>query len=236
MTEDQKKKMMERLKRLLALSRSANEHEAAAALAKAQELMRELAVTEDDLDLADYTMVECLIIVTKPGHRLPIYGGMLANVVEKAFGCKAIFSDTAILWLGPKSKAEISAYSWSVLARLLNTKRAEYIFAAILQEGSPGRRAAKADTYCEGWVYGVSKNIVEEKLSEKEMRLTTLFTSQKFPRLGTMQQRGSGLSASDSSDAWQDGIRDGRKTRLHAGVQADHKEQIRETRYLGAGS
>ncbi|MBO1325282.1 DUF2786 domain-containing protein [Acetobacter sp. TBRC 12305] len=236
MTEDQKKKMMERLKRLLALSRSANEHEAAAALAKAQEMMRELAITEDDLDLADYTTVESLIILIKPGHKLPIYGGMLANVVEKAFGCKAIFSDATVLWLGPNSKAQISAYSWSVLARLLKTRRAEYIFTAILQERNPGRRAAKADTYCEGWVHGVSKNIVEEKLSEKEKRLTTLFTSQKFPRLGTMEQRGSGLSASDSSDAWRDGIRDGQKTRLHAGVQADKKSQIRETRYLGAGS
>lgn len=58
MTEDQKKKMMERLKKLLSLSRSANEHEAAAALGKAQELMRELEITEDDLELVDYATVE----------------------------------------------------------------------------------------------------------------------------------------------------------------------------------
>lgn len=234
MNEDQKKKMMDRLKKLLSLSRSANENEAAAALAKAQALMRELEITEDDLELVDYATVESPVILMRPGHRLPIYGGMLTGTIEKAFGCKAIFSDSTIIWLGPKSKAEISAYSWTVLARLLSSKRAEYSFVIMLQERNPGRRAAKADTYCEGWVYGVGQNIIEEKLSEKEKRLTSLFTKQKFPRLGTMQQRGSGLSSDDSGDAWSDGIKDGKNTRLHSGVQADHKGQIRETRYLGA--
>ncbi|GCE83023.1 DUF2786 domain-containing protein [Komagataeibacter diospyri] len=47
------KAVMERLKKLIALSRSSNAHEAAAALARAQQLMREHKITEDDLVLSN---------------------------------------------------------------------------------------------------------------------------------------------------------------------------------------
>ena len=44
-----KKAVMERLKKLMALSRSSNVHEAAAAMERATQLMREHQITEDDL-------------------------------------------------------------------------------------------------------------------------------------------------------------------------------------------
>lgn len=86
MNDEQKKKLLDRLKKLMALSRSANEHEAASALEKTQALMREFAITEDDLDLADYGTTESPAVFIKSRQRLPIYAGMLCSVIESAFG------------------------------------------------------------------------------------------------------------------------------------------------------
>ncbi|MCI1796572.1 DUF2786 domain-containing protein [Acetobacter lovaniensis] len=52
-----KKAIMERLKKLMALSRSSNVHEAAAAMERATQLMQEHQITEDDLVLSNVT--EC---------------------------------------------------------------------------------------------------------------------------------------------------------------------------------
>ena len=45
--------ILKKIRKLLALSASANEHEAAAALAKAQALMEEHELAERDVELAD---------------------------------------------------------------------------------------------------------------------------------------------------------------------------------------
>ena len=240
MNDEQKKKLLDHLRKLMALSRSANEHEAAAALEKAQALMREFSLTEDDLDLADYGTAESPAVFVKPGQRLPIYVAMLSQVIEYAFGTSAVWDnsgrDTKVIWIGPLSKTEISAYSYTVLARLLQKKRSEYKFVALLQERNSGRREARADTYCEGWVQGVRNNIMPCTPSEKEKKLSDLFTGQKFPFMGKADMRGTGLSASESSDAYSDGLSDGRKTRLQAGMKGEKRSQIKETRYLEFGA
>lgn len=237
MNDEQKNRMMDRLKKLLALSRSANEHEAAAAMSKAQELMRELAISEDDLELTDYAAIEADAFLVRPGFKIPVYVSMLRALITKAFGCTGVWDEQRIkyklTWLGQKSKADVSAYSWEVLARLLKTKRTQYKFTALLGAHTPGKREALADTYCEGWVAGVSNNIIAEHLSDKEQRLLSLFLKQKFPHTEDMKKRGTGLTGSEVNTAYAAGIKEGRKTHLHAGVHTDRKGQVSQTRYLG---
>lgn len=240
MNDDQKARVLERLKKLLALSRSTNEHEAAAAMAKAQQLMQELCISEEELELTDYAAIEAEALLVRPGFKVPVYVSMLRALITKAFGCTGVWDEQRIkyklTWLGQKSKAQISAYSWEVLARLLKTKRAHYKFTALLGAHTPGKREALADTYCEGWVAGVSNNIIAEHLSEKEQRLLSLFMKQKFPHTENMQKRGSGLTGSEVNTAYAAGIKDGRQTNLHAGVQTNRNSQIKQTRYLGASA
>lgn len=238
MNEDQKNKAMERLKKLLALSRSSNEHEAAAALSKAQELMRELSVSEDDLELADYAAIEVDSFLARPGHSIPAYVSLLRRLVTRAFGCDAIWDEQPakyrLTWLGQRSKAEISAYSWTVLARFIKAKRAHYKFAAMLGTHTPGKREALADIYCEGWVSGVSQNILPEGLSDTEQRLLDLFAKQKFPHTTDAKRRGAVLTGQDVNAAYNAGQKDGRKTHLHAGVQNTKRGQVCQTQYLGS--
>lgn len=238
MNAEQKQKAMERLKKLLALSRSANEHEAAAALSKAQELMRDLCVSEDDLELTDYDTAEADGILARPGYSVPVYASLLEELVEKAFGCTAVWDrhkvKCKIIWLGQKSKAEISAYSWTVLARLLKNKREQYKFTHLLGGHTPGKREALADTFCEGWVAGVSRNILQDTTTAKDKRLLDLFLKQKFPNLTDLQTRGAGLTSGQVNGAYTDGMREGRKTHLHSGVQNTKHGQVGQTQYLGA--
>ncbi|MFT8334719.1 MAG: DUF2786 domain-containing protein [Acetobacter orientalis] len=238
MNAEQKKKAMERLKKLLMLSRSTNENEAAAALGKAQELMRELSVSEDDLELTDYTALEADGLLVRPGRSVPVYVMRLEGLIEKAFGCTAVWDrhqvKCKIIWLGQKSKAEISAYSWTVLARLLKNKREQYKFTHLLTGHTPGKREALADTFCEGWVAGVSRNILQDTVSAKDKRLLDLFLNQKFPNLIDLQSRGAGLTSGQVNSAYTDGIRAGQKTHLHSGVQNTKRGQVGQTQYLGA--
>ncbi|MGO2959573.1 MAG: DUF2786 domain-containing protein [Acetobacter sp.] len=238
MNEAQKNKAMERLKKLLALSRSTNEHEAASALCKAQELMRELSISEDDLELTDYAAIEADSYLVRPGYSIPVYVSLLRRLVSKAFGCDAIWDEQPakyrLTWLGQRSKEEVSAYSWTVLARLIKAKRAYYKFTAMLGVHTPGKREALADIYCEGWVSGVSQNILPESLSDKEQRLLDLFVKQKFPHTTDAKRRGAALTGQDVNAAYSAGQKEGRKTHLHAGVQNIKRGQVGQTQYLGA--
>lgn len=236
MTEDQKNKLIERIKRLLALSKSPNEHEAAAAMSKAQELMRELSITEEDLELTDFATVRTDTLLVKSGHRLPRYVSYMSYLMKTAFGVECIFSDgqrnKEIIFVGTKSKTEICVYTWTVLARILKTKAAEYKFSITHLRCSPGKKAALAEEYCEGWVWGVWENIVPETVSQREHELTKKLINTKF-NIKTADMRGSGASGAEANDAYSQGMQTGKNTRLHQGMQADKRGALSETRYLG---
>ncbi len=236
MTEDQKNKLIERIKRLLALSKSPNEHEAAAAMSKAQKLMRELSITEEDLELTDFATEYTDMILVKSGHRMPAYVCYMASLVESAFGVKCLFSDgqcnKEIIFVGTKSKTKICVYTWTVLARILKTKMAEYKFSITHLKCSPGKKVALAEEYCEGWVRGVRQNIVPDTVSQKESELTKKLVKMKFnPKEADL--RGSGAFGAEANDAYSQGVLAGKNTRLHQGMQADKRGALSETRYLG---
>ncbi|MFS8367851.1 DUF2786 domain-containing protein [Acetobacter oryzifermentans] len=236
MTEDQRNKLIERIKRLLALSKSPNEHEAAAAMSKAQELMRELSITEEDLELTDFATVRTDTLLVKSGHKLPVYVSDLACLMETAFGVECIFSDGQrnkdVIFVGTKSKTEICVYTWTVLARILKTKMAEYKFSITHLKCSPGKKAALAEEYCEGWVSGVRQNIVPDTVSQRESELTKKLINMKF-KIKPADLRGSGASGDEANDAYFQGIQARENTRLHQGMQADKRGTLSETRYLG---
>lgn len=236
MTEDQKNKLIERIKRLLALSKSPNEHEAAAAMSKAQELMRELSITAEELELTDFATERTDTILVKSGNRLPAYVSDMAYLMEIAFGVECLFCDglrnKEIIFVGTKSKTEICVYTWTVLARILKTKMAEYKFSIIHLKCSTGKKAALAEEYCEGWVSGVRRNIVPETVSQRESELTKKLINMKF-NLITADMRGSGVSGAEAHDAYSQGVQAGKNTHLHQGMQADKRAALSETRYLG---
>lgn len=80
-----KNKAIEKIKKCLALGKSANEHEAAQALKQAQALMREYGISDADVALSDIKKHAC---TAKTANQIPGWQAWLANTVKAAFGAE----------------------------------------------------------------------------------------------------------------------------------------------------
>lgn len=123
-----KNKAIEKIKKCLALGKSANEHEAAQALKQAQALMREYGISDADVALSDIKKHAC---TAKTANQIPGWQAWLANTVKAAFGAEwylgGDWNNAHIVFYGAGNKAELAAYAYSVLLRQLESARRDYI-------------------------------------------------------------------------------------------------------------
>ena len=82
--------IIERVRKLLALSRSDNPHEAASAAAKAQALLSEYNLSMSDIPAEDRSGLHVGLSGTKTRQRLELWAFRLAHATAKAFDCKYI--------------------------------------------------------------------------------------------------------------------------------------------------
>ena len=120
---------IEKIKRLLALSEhNSNPNEAAAALSRAQKLMKRFGINQEDLDLSEIGEL-----------KKEIYNGLkdknliegIAAICAKAFGLEALFVTAgralcSIKFIGPKDKLSIVSYIFDFLSRQTLNAKAEY--------------------------------------------------------------------------------------------------------------
>lgn len=85
--ESKLERVIRKIKRCLALSKSSNEHEAATAMRQVQALMREYRLTESDVHLSDAGEAESGIARAK---RRPTRERHLSSIVANAFGCRPL--------------------------------------------------------------------------------------------------------------------------------------------------
>lgn len=115
-------KIIERIRKLFALSKSANEHEAAAAAAKASQLMREHEIGEAMLRVSDDArtaegIVEGGIAGTKVEGKRVAWKCFIASGAAKAFGVEMWFVGGKITGLGRVSAVQSWDYTCQYLYR-----------------------------------------------------------------------------------------------------------------------
>lgn len=91
------KALLAKIRKCFALASSANEHEAAAALAKARALMEEHGITPEQLAMADVAEASARASRTKTPPRWENY---LCAAVRRALGVQAFLSDKGDRKLG----------------------------------------------------------------------------------------------------------------------------------------
>ena len=84
--ESKLERVIRKIKRCLALSKSSNENEAATAMRQAQSLMREYRLTEMDVRLNDVGEVES---DKARAHRRPTWDRHLGAIIAEAFGVRS---------------------------------------------------------------------------------------------------------------------------------------------------
>lgn len=209
------KKLLEKLKKLLALSKSPNPHEAALALQKAQQFMAENGFCQDDIDLLD--IGEALAdSVLSSAATPPEYMAWLLTAVTMAMGCRALYGREKVIFLGAVARCEIAAYMYDVLARQLRRQRRDFI-RSLSKRMLQKNRTARADAFCEGWIMGVNSRIQAMKLSSHEKELIEKFREQHYPATSEQKLRQSKRCAGQSA-ASNAGWKAGRQARLDHGV------------------
>jgi len=138
-----------KIKKCMALGRSANPHEAAAAMRQAQKLMAEHGLSDTDVELSDVSETTCAAALNAPDWEV-----FLANVVAQAFGCDVLWTATrkwighkprrqmAVLFIGVGSHPEIAGYAWQVLDRQCARQRLDHIRQQPTQDRRTDRRRA----------------------------------------------------------------------------------------------
>ena len=144
-----KQKVLEKIKKCLALGESANEHEAAQAIRQAQILMKKYGISENDVELSGISEKGVGCAAT-----LPTWHQVLISQCAKAFGAECYARSEWGLrearFFGTGIKPELAAYAYEVLLRQLKKERREYIKTALKAVRLPKNKTARADQFCTG--------------------------------------------------------------------------------------
>lgn len=180
-----RKKLLDRIRKCFALAHSSNEHEAAAALARARTLMEEYEVSDADIALAG------IAEESSAGSRTvrpSLWEMKLAGTIAGLFGC-AVFYDCDLRWMfvGRDGRAAIARYAFSALYRQLKAARKEF-HRKHLRRCSPARRNQRLSLYSEGWVIGVV-HAVERLARPATDPLLRLYLEERHPELQKMTGR-----------------------------------------------
>ncbi len=213
-------RIIQKIKKCLALSKSSNEHEAAAALRQARLLMDKHRIVVTDVDF---------VAIEGDKERPPLWKMQLISTVAAAFGCSALLSPNNLpLFAGQAPAPEVAKYAFEVLLRQLNVNKKAFLTKYDGYARSYKVRAGKA--FAEGWVYGCKKSVLQfaQPLSQQEDEYNK---RQVVEALGAQmtppRQAKSAISESEFAlSAAREGMQQGKQVRLHSGVNTTSGEQI----------
>lgn len=211
-----------KIKKCLALSQSANEHEAAAALRQAQALMREHGISDTDVLVSDISECGADAGVSQ---RPPQWMAHLALVVAHAFGCKTLFSYSwrfggTWKFIGALAAPEVAQYAYEVLLRQLKKERRAFV-TQHCKRLKPTNKTRRADLFCDAWVCSVSRMVGEFATTPTGEKAITAYMESRYSNTQSLEptNRNQGRNLNDRDhDAIAAGASAGRRAQLHRGV------------------
>ena len=205
MNKIEREKTIQKIKRCLALSKSANEHEAANAMRQAKALMDKFQIDENDPLLLGISEAGAQ---SGAGSRPPRWESMLARVVGNYLDCDIYFSGgiTKGDWkfIGIDPAPEIASYAFKVLSRQVRKARKDYIATALKRVRNQQNKIGRADAFCEGWITTASKVLGKFKINPDIAARIKNYTEQKCAEFTTLKPTTRKLSKAVSDVALGD--------------------------------
>lgn len=215
-------KALEKIKKCLSLASSGNEYEAAQAVRAAQALMRKYGVGHDDIAFMEMGKS---ISQSKVQAKPTSYIASLANVIASAFGVKPILTwdcGNKIQFIGEYASAQVAGYSFDVCVRQLSIARKEYI-STLHKNCKRQTKTRRADSFCDGWVFGVSRNLPVMDMEDEQSDLVDRYYSRE---VGEIKEAKVTDRATDKElGNYYDGLSEGKDFSVHAPVGGE-SEQI----------
>jgi hypothetical protein len=231
MTRDQ---ALAKIKKCLALGRSSNPHEGAAAMRQAQKLMAEHLITSDDVALADVKTKQC----STPTNSGPVWEVALAKNIAEAFGCAVIWTRDAgrfigyrhvrksvVIFYGLENAPEIAGYAWDVLSRQCAKGRLAHIRLQSKQ-CKPITRTARGDEYAMGWVIGVIEKLERFAAPEKNTLLIEQFKDATWPSSTTGKAPDRTKGRNVTTNDFHTGLQHGKLANLNHGLDGQEPQAL----------
>lgn len=228
-------KIIGRIKKCLALSTSANEHEAESALRQAKKLMEAHGITEQDVQASQADERR----VGAGARKAPAnWEAALAARIADAFGCRLIFSSG--LWSRPGEwvfigcgvAPEVAHYAFTVLLRQARRARNEHIRARLKRCG-PTSKTRRADLFSDGWVHAVAGKIAAFAGTEQQTAAIDAYVAKRYPSLSSLAPRDRNDGRNLPGNEWGDyaaGSSSGKSAQLNLGVSGADSRQALESK------
>lgn len=228
------RKILDKIKKCLALANSSNAHEAASAMRQAQKLMEIHGVTTDDVAISD---VESHTAKAGAGRTPPSHVAMLANMVASAFGAEIVYCPRydgerwigRVEFYGVNGAAEVAGYAFEVLGRQLKRDRNAYL-ATLNKRIKRATKVRRGDLYAQAWVNTVARQVTSHQRSDAENQIIEAYKAKRWEtplETGKARDNTKGMRSHDV-DALYRGREDGRKVNFHQGVTGSRQAAIGE--------
>ena len=224
---------IDKIKKCLALAKSDNPHEAAAALRQAQKLMAMYKVDALDVSLADVSEE----MVKAQNIAMVDWETALSNLIAGAFGCKnysrhgrkfngnmRVVRSHNIVFVGIGSAPLVAQYAFDVLSRQCGKARRAHI-AAQPKRCLPSTKTARGDEFAYGWVHGVEK-LVERFAGDKSNdELIGQYLAKMHPEMKRVESKDRSTGRNTKGD-YAAGKIAAKDAKLDRGVGANKQERL----------
>lgn len=172
MSNEERAKFLEKIAKCMALSKSSNEHEAAAALRQAQKLMKLYDISEAEINGIGYSTDKVQTTQQATKKTIPMQISAIISLMKKAFGVQGVVGATVlrtdanihIRYFGHESRVPMACYVHTVVARAMEASWNDYIRE---NPSAKGQRGAKA-TFQTGWVRAVAEKVEAIGFTQEE--------------------------------------------------------------------
>lgn len=224
-------RILEKIKKCMALAGSDNPAEAAAALRQAQKMMEKHGLTASDLRLSEVGEAESK--GASQSKSLPNWVVGLRHMIGGVFGTEVInrfwlrfgtyYNVPVFVGLGDRPQA--AQYTYEVLFRQISADRRRYL-RELDRRLAISTKTRLADLFCEGWVSAVRSKVEDVAISQEDQDLVSLFNEKTYGQLKKVKPRSHG-DRIDSRDveAIRDGIDAGQDAQLFRGVSTRAADQ-----------
>ena len=218
-------RILRKIEACLALAGSDNPNEAATALRQAQKLMAKYGLTR--ARIGEHSAR------ARSGKTPPNYLAGLVSMVARAFGTHPIYRtvrrglslSSELIFVGPDSHAQISAYAFEVLQRQLLRDRSRYL-AELPKRLKRSTKTRRADAFAEAWVCAVSRQIAPQAVDAATREAIEHYMGRTHGPLKSLTLRQNDKLNAYDRTAYSAGYRAGEAVQLHAGVESTRREAL----------
>lgn len=212
-------RILEKIKKCLALSQSSNPNEAEAALRQARKMMEQHNLELSDVEASRASEAR---VDAGAGTRVPpVWMCRLASVCAEVFSCDVVlvgskYNGREIRFIGVGSAPTLTTYAYDVLSRQLKKARREYV--ASQKRCSLPTKRRRGDAFANAWIDAVAYKVTQfAGMNEGTSMAIQAYKARNYPEMAEINVKRRKTEPQDVS-AIVAGWEEGQSAQLHKGM------------------